>query len=297
MTLSQLNYFVTVAKNGHLTQTAKELLIAQPSLSQAIHKLEDELGFALFEKRGRTLILTKEGNDFYPYALKVVRSVQNAEHSAHNIYRRHMENIRFAYTRPLPESYVPKLIQSFFENHQNQNVNIETYSAPTADILEALKKDKIDFGFCSESGADPEAFKIIPLLEYPIQLAAGEKDPLCRLRQVHPKDLLGRPGISYTEGSSMDRKISGFFEKYEIQPDIRYRTSSEEIQKFIASGLGWALIAQSDAPCAEGVQILEMPEMDLKRNTFFVMKKDREPGKAARRFLNFVLEYNGRYQT
>ena len=45
MTLTQLNYFVKVAENGHLTQTAKELLIAQPSLTQAIRKLEEELGF------------------------------------------------------------------------------------------------------------------------------------------------------------------------------------------------------------------------------------------------------------
>lgn len=39
MTLAQLNYFVKVAENGHLTQTAKELLIAQPSLTQAIRQL------------------------------------------------------------------------------------------------------------------------------------------------------------------------------------------------------------------------------------------------------------------
>ena len=61
MTLAQLNYFVKVAENGHLTQTAKELLIAQPSLTQAIRKLEEELGFLLFEKKGRALFLTKEG--------------------------------------------------------------------------------------------------------------------------------------------------------------------------------------------------------------------------------------------
>ena len=55
MTLAQLKYFVKVAQNGHLTQTAKELLIAQPSLTQAIKKLEEEIGFSLFEKKGRVL--------------------------------------------------------------------------------------------------------------------------------------------------------------------------------------------------------------------------------------------------
>ena len=64
MTLAQLNYFVKVAENGHLTQTAKELLIAQPSLTQAIRKLEEELGFYYLRKKGRALFLTKEGKEF-----------------------------------------------------------------------------------------------------------------------------------------------------------------------------------------------------------------------------------------
>ena len=73
MTLAQLNYFVKVAENGHLTQTAKELLIAQPSLTQAIRKLEEELGFLLFEKKGRALFLTKEGKELWKLLKKQSR--------------------------------------------------------------------------------------------------------------------------------------------------------------------------------------------------------------------------------
>ena len=63
--ISTIKLFREVAENGHLTQTAKELLIAQPSLTQAIRKLEEELGFLLFEKKGRVLFLTKEGKEFF----------------------------------------------------------------------------------------------------------------------------------------------------------------------------------------------------------------------------------------
>ena len=87
MTLAQLNYFVKVAENGHLTQTAKELLIAQPSLTQAIRKLEEELGFLLFEKKGRVLFLTKEGKEFLPYAKEVVEASKGTHLS--EIYRKY----------------------------------------------------------------------------------------------------------------------------------------------------------------------------------------------------------------
>ena len=63
MTLAQLNYFVKVAENGHLTQTAKELLIAQPSLTQAIRKLEEELGVTLFERSMQDVTVTQIGEE------------------------------------------------------------------------------------------------------------------------------------------------------------------------------------------------------------------------------------------
>ena len=65
MTLAQLNYFVKVAENGHLTQTAKELLIAQPSLTQAIRKLEEELGFYYLRKREEFYFLQKREKNFF----------------------------------------------------------------------------------------------------------------------------------------------------------------------------------------------------------------------------------------
>ena len=253
MTLAQLNYFVKVAENGHLTQTAKELLIAQPSLTQAIRKLEEELGFLLFEKKGRALFLTKEGKEFLPYAKEVVEASKKAEQTKKHIYQRYTGNIRFAYTRPMPPNYIPNLLREFFKT--NKKINIESYSAATAVILNDLKEDKIDFGFCSGGKEDPE-IQMIPLMEYPIKLVVNQKDPLCENKQLYPSDLMREPGISYTEGSAMDREIQRFFKEQGITPDIHYRTSSEEIQNFVVCGLGWAFIAQNGTPMMSGLKII-----------------------------------------
>ena len=269
MTLTQLNYFVKVAENGHLTQTAKELLIAQPSLTQAIRKLEEELGFLLFEKKGRALFLTKEGKEFLPYAKEVVEASKKAEQTKEHIYQRYTGNT-------------------------NKKINIESYSAATAVILNDLKEDKIDFGFCSGGKEDPE-IQMIPLMEYPIKLVVNQKDPLCENKQLHPSDLMREPGISYTEGSAMDREIQRFFKEQGITPDIHYRTSSEEIQNFVVCGLGWAFIAQNGTPMMSGLKIIEMSEMRLKRVTYLAMRKDRELSKNAQKFLNFVLSYNEKF--
>ena len=271
------------------------MTLAQPSLTQAIKKLEEEIGFSLFEKKGRVLFLTKEGKEFLPYAITVVESLHKAEQMQDLIYKRYTGNIRFAYTRPMSPNYIPNLIRGFFLKNENKKINIESYSAATAVIINDLKNDKIDFGFCSDSEVQDDEIKLIRLMEYPIKLVVNEKDSLCKIQQLHVKDLMTAPGISYTEGSAMDQEIQKFFKEQEITPDIHYRTSSEEIQNFVSCGLGWALIAQNGVPMMDGLKILEMPELKLKRNTYLAMRKGRELSKNAQKFLGYVLSYNEKF--
>ena len=61
MDIQKLKYFYTVAKYEHITKAAAELHLSQPSLTQAIHALEDDLGVPLFRKQGRGIVLTEFG--------------------------------------------------------------------------------------------------------------------------------------------------------------------------------------------------------------------------------------------
>ena len=68
MTLNQLRYVIVVSETGSLNKAAEQLYIAQPSLTKAVKELEKELGFAVFNRTGRGMVLTPEGADFLLYA-------------------------------------------------------------------------------------------------------------------------------------------------------------------------------------------------------------------------------------
>ena len=68
--LLQLKYIVTVAKQGSINKAAKELFIAQPSLTAAIKELEQELGITIFSRTNKGVIVSTEGEEFLGYAVR-----------------------------------------------------------------------------------------------------------------------------------------------------------------------------------------------------------------------------------
>ena len=73
MTLQQLKYVIEVADRGSITEAAKSLFIAQPSLSAAIRELEEETATTIFVRKSRGVLLTPEGMEFLGYARQVVQ--------------------------------------------------------------------------------------------------------------------------------------------------------------------------------------------------------------------------------
>lgn len=291
MTLNQLRYFVKVAENGHLTRSASELMIAQPSLTQAIGKLEKELGFALFHKKGRTLLLTREGQIFLPYARDILQAQERAEAAVQHIYLDLNGVIRFMHTEPLPRYFIPDLIRGFLSEKENREIRLESDVAGTGKIIDALLRDEITFGFCSDPPAPDPRLALYPVLEQDMVLVAADTDPLCGLELVTPQDLARRPCIAYGSGSALQHQLDTCFRKWKIEPDIRYRSSAVQISNLVAQGLGWAFIVPTDPLPSDRITVLNMPDLAMKRKTCLAVRADRPLSSAAERFRDYVLRY------
>ena len=79
MELLQLWYFREIAHSGHLSRTAEKLHIAQPSLSQMLKRLENELGISLFDRIGKRLVLNENGVIFLKYTDQIFSALNNAK--------------------------------------------------------------------------------------------------------------------------------------------------------------------------------------------------------------------------
>jgi DNA-binding transcriptional LysR family regulator len=75
MTLDQLNYVILIAETGSITEAARRLFLTQPSLSAAVHELENELGISIFHRTNHGVTVTPDGEKFLGYARQVAEQV------------------------------------------------------------------------------------------------------------------------------------------------------------------------------------------------------------------------------
>jgi len=79
MTLQQLKYVIEVARNRSISKAAQQLFISQPSLSNAIKELENELGVTIFSRTNKGIVITPEGSEFLGYARQVIEQTDLLE--------------------------------------------------------------------------------------------------------------------------------------------------------------------------------------------------------------------------
>lgn len=78
MELLQIKYFRIIAETENISKATQQLFIAQPSLSQTLKRLEDELGVPLFDRKGKKITLNKAGRIFLKYCDEITASIENA---------------------------------------------------------------------------------------------------------------------------------------------------------------------------------------------------------------------------
>ena len=114
---SYLLYFVTVADEGHMARAAEQLSLSQPALSQAIAKLESDLGFLLLERHTRGVTPTPAGELFLERAREAVAAEANAVQLAQALARARSGTVEFGFVGAPPSVDSPGSLTAFAESH------------------------------------------------------------------------------------------------------------------------------------------------------------------------------------
>jgi DNA-binding transcriptional LysR family regulator len=144
MTLQQLRYFLAAAEHGSFSAAAADLLMAQPSLSDQIRRLESELGVALFTRAGRRLVLTEAGRTLRPHAERTLAAADEAVDSIKAVRTLTGGTVSFGTFGSAHHYLLGGLVQDFRRRHPD--VRVRVIGQNSAEVADAVREGRLEAG-------------------------------------------------------------------------------------------------------------------------------------------------------
>jgi DNA-binding transcriptional LysR family regulator len=153
MQFRQLEYVAAVVRYKTMHKAAQELYISEDAISQQIRALETELGFSLFERKGRLLHLSPEGEKLLPDLHLLLQAKQTLEHSVTEIKNPASRPLRLGITPGPAEMFLGVIFKQF--KHIYPEAPFEIYEGGTATVVELVKTHSVDLALFGASDLIP----------------------------------------------------------------------------------------------------------------------------------------------
>jgi LysR family transcriptional regulator, hydrogen peroxide-inducible genes activator len=288
MEMNQLRYVVALARAGNFSRAAEQCRVSQPSLSQQIQKLEDELGERLFDRMKRQTKLTSYGEAFLRRAVRILEEAEMAVREASDAKSLLSGTLTIGVLPTIAPYLLPETISVFARKYPGMEIVVQEDT--TAQLLKHLMTYAIDFAFASHPIQD-SAFEIKELFAEELLLALPPGHPLTRKRTVPTAALKGERLIVMREGHCLGDQVLGFCEQRDMKPTVSFRSAQlETIHALVAAGLGLSLIpamaARIKRPNALEYRSIQSPRPE--RKILAVWRKQHPLGRAASVFLELM---------
>ena len=260
MTLTQLRYLVAIADSGlNITQAAERVHATQPGLSKQLKALEDELGFQLFVRRGRSLeSVAPAGVRVIEHARKVLAEVANIRSYAANERGELSGRLLLATTHTQARYVLPPVIAAV--KREFPQVNVDLLAAGDAEVLNWL--DQADLALISTAGSVPTGGVAVPLYRWRRVLLVQREHPLARLAHAPTlAELAAHPLISYESSTRADSSLQRAFAGAGVAPQVGMTARDANLIKtYVRAGLGAGLLAEMAVDASdEDLRILQAP--------------------------------------
>ncbi len=291
MDLFQLETFLAVAEERSFSRAAARLHRTQPAVSQAVAKLEAELGEILLERSSRDGTLTAAGEVLREYALKLLNLRNDAATALTELRELHRGRLNLAaneytclYLLPLLDEY----------RRANPRIKVAVQRTLASRIPDEVLMHAVEIGVLSFKPDDPQVQSIVVYRDE-LSLVVNPKHPLARAGQVSIRQLGEQSFIAHNIPSPQRQKVIQTFRRHRTPLTMSVELPSlEAIKRFVEMGNGVALVpgltVKNELASGSLVRI-HVPELGIERKLRLVYRKHASLSHAAVAFLKIVEAY------
>jgi LysR family transcriptional regulator, cys regulon transcriptional activator len=244
MKLIQLRYLVAVAENDlNITQAARVLHAAQPGVSKQLKQLEDELGFQLFERKGRALVRpTHAGAKVIDRAAQIVRQARSIKALASDLRRDDAGTLSIATTHTQARYVLPPVLKRFRDHYPK--VRLHLHQGNSEQIADLAATDRVDFAIATGISPMFSGLVRLPCYRWHRCIIVPHGHPLAELDSPGFADLARYPLVTYSFSFSGPASLVELFAKEGLTPNVALTAwDSDVIKKYVREGLGVGILA------------------------------------------------------
>ncbi len=240
MELHQLRYLVAVARTANFSRAAELCHVSQPSLSQQIQKLEDELGERLFDRLPRRAKLTAAGEAFLPRAQRILTEIETARREVRDARGLLRGQVTVGVLPTIAPYFLPRAIAAF--SAAFPGVEVVVQEDTTARLLKLGCACELDIAVVSLPIIDARC-EMETLFTEELLLAMPPDHRLAAQKKIRLTDLENERFILMKEGHCLGDQVLSFCSRRDFHPQVSCRSAQiETIQALVQAGLGISLV-------------------------------------------------------
>jgi DNA-binding transcriptional LysR family regulator len=277
MDIHQLRVFVTVFKNRSFTKASEELHLTQPTVSDHVRLLEDELGCVLFDRMGRTIIPTKEAEILFIHASEIIERLAHLREAVGSLKKEVAGELVIG-ASTIPGTYLlPRALAGF--RNEYPAVSFQVIVSDSREIMEKMLDHELLLGIIGTKVAHKDLHAHALLEDELIVVAAPS---LVRQQSIALGELPGFSLVLREEGSGTRKEMEKNLEGRGISLDslkvAGYFGSTDAVKQAVQAGLGISILSRfsvREELKHRTLKEVKVPGLEMKRKFYVLTHRKR----------------------
>jgi len=295
MDINQLEVFVTVARERSFSRAGEALGRTQPAVSQAIARLEQDIGERLFDRSSKDGTLTPAGEVLLEHARHILNIRQSALNAVHELRDLKAGKVTIS-ANEHTVFYLLPVIEEFHRRHPD--IKVEVVRAVASRIPEQITARDVELGVISFAPDDP-SLRSIEVMTDELVLIVSPEHKLAGHGVVSIRDLGHESLVAHNAPSPYRREVINSFVRHKTPLNIIVELPSlEAIKLLVKRGSGVALVPRltAEVEIASGaLSALSVSEMRLERKLNVIYRRSSELSHAAKGFIEVAKELRNKH--
>jgi LysR family transcriptional regulator, hydrogen peroxide-inducible genes activator len=283
MEFSQLRYVCAIADTGSFSRAAERCQVAQPSLSQQVLKLEEDLGAKLFDRLGRSVRLTEAGRAFLPHARSILHQMESARSSVADKYADVRGSVAAGAIPTIAPYLLPGYTAAFAKKYPEAKLRIVEATTPV--LVESLRNLSIDLAILALPLRHKD-LEVFPLRSEPLFAVLPQDHPRADAQSLSLRELRGASFVMLRDGHCFRDLSLAACTHARITPRIAFESNQfSSVLGMVAAGVGVSLVPEMAVDRNAGCCFVRLSDARARRTIVAAVLRGRSFNRVQQAFL------------